>query len=115
MSQGYSHLQEIEDAHGAAEQVRLAYVATTRARDHLFVSMYRSTAPRNRQSKGVTSQIEERLPQLEGLYAEAPVGADDSLNLKPKSPGTVQVENYDPDTWLDERNGSSEIGRFPLR
>ena len=83
-SQAYSRLQDVEDAHGMAEQVRLAYVAMTRARDHLFVSMYRSTTRGNRQSKGVTSQIEERLTQLEGLYAEAPVGADDELKLEPR-------------------------------
>ena len=103
-SLGYSSLQDVEDAHGGAEQVRLAYVATTRARDHLFVSMYRSTAPRNRQSKGVTSQIEECLPQVEELYEEAPIGADDSLALNPDVPDAVEVDGYDPDSWLDARN-----------
>ena len=103
-SQRYSHLQDVEDAHGEAEQVRLAYVAMTRARDHLFVSMYRSAAPRNRQSKGVTSQIEERLPQLAGLYEVAPAGADDGLRLEPKVPETMEMEDYDADTWLDRRN-----------
>ncbi len=104
-SQGYSPLQEIEDAHGEAEQVRLAYVAATRARDHLFISMYRSTTRGNRQSNGVTSQIEEHLPQVEGLYAEASAGADNSPNLKPDVPDAVEVDGYDPDTWLHERNG----------
>ncbi len=103
-SQGYSRLQEIEDAHGEAEQVRLAYVAATRARDHLFVSMYRSTTRGNRQSKGVTSRIEEHLLQLEGLYEEASVGADDNLKLIPDVPNAVEVYDYDPDTWIGERN-----------
>ena len=103
-SQGYPRLQEVEDAHGGAEQVRLAYVATTRARDHLFISMYRSTAPRNRQSKGVTSQVEEHLPQLEGRYEEASAHADDNSKLRPDVPDSIDVDVYDPDAWIDERN-----------
>ena len=104
-STGYSHLQEMEDAHGRAEQVRLAYVAMTRARDHLFVSMYRSTTRGNRQSKGVTSRIEEHLLKLSEDYEEASVGAGDSLKLEPDRPYAVEVDDYDPGTWLDERNG----------
>ena len=76
----------------------------TRARDHLFVSMYRSTTRGNRQSKGVTSQIEERLQQLEGHYAQATIGADDNLQLKPDVPDVAEVDGYDPDAWTDERN-----------
>ena len=112
-SQGYSRLQDVEDAHGEAEQVRLAYVAMTRARDHLFLSTYRSTTRGNRQSKGVTSQIEERLTQLEGLYAEAPVGADDELILKPDVLHAVEVDDYDPDSWLGERNRSIRKRSLP--
>ncbi len=103
-SQGYSGLQKIEDVHGGAEQVRLAYVATTRARDHLFISMYRSNTPGNHQSKGVTSQIEEHLPQLEGLYKEAYAHADDNLTFRPDVPDSIDVDDYYPDAWLDERN-----------
>ena len=112
-SLGYSSLQDVEDAHGEAEQVRLAYVAMTRARDHLFLSTYRSTTRGNRQAKGVTSQIEERLTQLEGLYAEAPVGADDELILKPDVLHAVEVDDYDPDSWLGERNRSIRKRSLP--
>ena len=112
-SQGYPRLQKVEDAHGGAEQIRLAYVAATRARDHLFISMYRSTTPRNHQSKGVTSQIEEHLPQLEGLYEEASAHADDSLKLRPDVPDSIDVDDYDPDTWLDERNRVIRVRSLP--
>ena len=112
-SMGYSRLQETEDAHGEAEQVRLAYVAATRARDHLFVSMYRSTTSRNRQSKGVTSQIEEHLPQIEGLYRDAAVDAFDNLKWESAAPDTVEIEDYDPDTWLDERNSKIRERSLP--
>ena len=112
-SPGYSQLQEIEDAHSEAEQVRLAYVAATRARDHLFISMYRSTSRGNRQSKGVTSQIEACLPKVEGLYVEARAGAADEFKLAPAAPDTVVVEDYDPNTWLDERNGAIRKRSLP--
>ncbi|MCY4652524.1 MAG: PD-(D/E)XK nuclease family protein [Dehalococcoidia bacterium] len=112
-SQGYSRLQELEDAHGEAEQVRLAYVAMTRARDHLFMSMYRSTTSRNRQSNGVTSQIEEHLPEMEGLYADAAVDAFDNLKLVSAVPDAVEIEGYDPEIWLDDRNGDIQARSLP--
>ena len=112
-SQGYSQLHEIEDAHSEAEQIRLAYVAATRARDHLFVSMYRSTSRGNQQSKGVTFQIGERLPKIEGLYAHDVVGAADNLTLESPVPETVEIAGHDPDTWLDERNGAIRERSLP--
>ena len=48
---GFSALEELEKVHRSAESVRLAYVASTRARDHLLVSMYQSTTPGNRQRR----------------------------------------------------------------
>ena len=37
---GYARVEEEEKRHAAAEKIRLAYVAATRARDHLLVSLY---------------------------------------------------------------------------
>ena len=37
---GYARIEEEEKRHAAAEKIRLAYVAATRARDHLLVSLY---------------------------------------------------------------------------
>ncbi len=37
---GYARVEDEEKRHAAAEKIRLAYVAATRARDHLLVSLY---------------------------------------------------------------------------
>ena len=43
---GYDDLKDIEDKMSDAEEVRLMYVATTRARDHLVLSLRRPAGTR---------------------------------------------------------------------
>ena len=40
---GYARVEDEEKRHAAAEKIRLAYVAATRARDHLLVSLYHAS------------------------------------------------------------------------
>ena len=103
---GFSALREGEKEHGEAEQVRLAYVAATRARDHLFVSMYRSS----RQSGGVVPRIEEYLPDMESLVAEVSVGPDAGLRMQAARLDPTESQAYDPAGWQLER-GTSISGR----
>ena len=42
LTSGYSELEKLEEEMAKDEEVRLLYVAATRARDHLILSMYRS-------------------------------------------------------------------------
>ena len=101
---GYSRLSEIEKAHADAELVRLAYVGATRARDHLLVSMYRSTTRGNQQSRGVISKIEEVMPELTDLHSNVAINADDQLKLELPSPTGTDPGDYAPVSWKAHRD-----------
>ena len=101
---GYSRLSEIEKAHADAELVRLAYVGATRARDHLLVSMYRSTTRGNQQSRGVISKIEEVMPELTDLHSNVAINADDQLKLELPSPVSTDPGDYAPVSWKAHRD-----------
>ena len=101
---GYSRLSEIEKAHADAELVRLAYVGATRARDHLLVSMYRSTTRGNQQSRGVISKIEEVMPELTDLHSNVAINADDQLKLELPSPASADPGDYAPVSWEAHRD-----------
>ena len=101
---GYSRLSEIEKAHADAELVRLAYVGATRARDHLLVSMYRSTTRGNQQSRGVISKIEEVMPELTDLHSNVATNADDQLKLELPSPTGTDPGDYVPVSWKAHRD-----------
>lgn len=62
---GYEALEEREKAMEDDEHVRLLYVATTRARDHLVLSMYR---PDSRNSRMDSTKITELLEDHDDLW-----------------------------------------------
>ena len=66
---GYAACAEAELALGAAEDLRLGYVAMTRARDHLVVSLHRS-APTGRGRSSLAELVASRLEDLAGLYED---------------------------------------------
>lgn len=61
---GYQELADFEKARAEEEHVRLIYVAATRARDHLIVSLYRNA----RGSKSAAARIEEFLQGADHLW-----------------------------------------------
>lgn len=61
---GYAELADIEKARAEEEHVRLIYVAATRARDHLVVSLYRNA----RGSKSAAARIEEFMQGADHLW-----------------------------------------------
>ena len=61
---GYEELAEIEKARGEEERVRLIYVAATRARDHLIVSLYRN----KRGSNSAAARIDEYMQGADHLW-----------------------------------------------
>ena len=65
LTAGYEELYEREKALEDQEHVRLLYVATTRARDHLVLSMHR---PGNRNSGLDSTQIAELLEDHDDLW-----------------------------------------------
>ena len=99
-SEGYDEWQPIDEMMDEHERIRLLYVGCTRARDHLVVSLHRTTE--GRLSKGT----------LAATLAAA--GAGDlaqALDLSPTPPRLVglpgPVAALPPrEQWLAERNGA---------
>ena len=95
---GYDSVLEGEEAADAAEDVRLMYVAATRARDHLVLSLWR---------KGEKC----RAAQVLGLCLEDDPGWQevDLSNVTLYAPGAPAAQVEKPDTaeemasWLEER------------
>ena len=97
----YAALTEAETARRVAEEVRLAYVAATRARDHLLVSRH------CRQSRDGTlpnAVIETITEQSETL----PHSVIETIPFAPARPPAATVDSltplaYDADTWREGR------------
>ena len=99
---GYAVLQQQEQAHAAAELVRLAYVAATRARDHLLVSLHRSDTSRSNHSNGTAAQI-DAMPAGALPHQRVP---DDILAVwrrPPPEPAAGGAGDYDLDGWQKDR------------
>ena len=102
----YAALAEIETAHRVAEEVRLAYVAATRARDHLLVSRH------FRQSNAVVKTIMEQSESLP--HREIETIPDPPA--RPPTPGSANDLTplaYDAATWQQERTASIERRKTP--
>ena len=113
---GYEKASEREKAAGEAEEVRLAYVACTRARDHLVVSLFR----REKGSEGSRAAMIESLtgdnPELfqpldwrELLAAATPAPAqpDDG---RPATEGDFHEERA---RWAAQREAAIAASRRP--
>ena len=100
---GYSDLADLEKQHAIAENVRLAYVGATRARDHLLVSLYQRASNAAKTDEIVAAGIEQRraefaeapgLDELPGAYL-----AGDAANI----PLPAAAAEYAPEIWQDTR------------
>ena len=110
---GYSTLEEQEKVHDAAELVRLAYVGSTRARDHLIVSTYQSTARGNRQSNGLVAKIHSLCENAPLPHALASTSVDSEIGWRGSVVGTPAPTEYDPGSWQSERADSIQRRSFP--
>ena len=99
---GYAVLQEQEQAHAAAEQVRLAYVAATRARDHLLVSLYRSDTSRSNHSNGIAAQI-DAMPAGALPHQRVPDDILAAWRRPLPEPAAGGAGDYDLDGWQKAR------------
>ncbi len=110
---GYADLLEWEKYHAAAEQVRLAYVGATRARDHLLVSMYQSTARGNQHGSGIVAQIAE----LDGItalpHSALQAGVDGGTRYQSPVDQAKSLAEYSPDDWQQAREESIRHRGFP--
>ena len=112
-SPGYAALVEWEKIHAETELVRLAYVGATRARDHLVVSMYQSTARGNRHGAGIVAQIAGLGEDASLPHTRASAGVDGGLRLQPSVVGTAALPDYAPDIWQQKRTASVRHRSFP--
>ena len=110
---GYSTLAEQEKAHNAAELVRLAYVGSTRARDHLIVSTYQSTASGNRQRNGIVAKIHGLCEDSPLPHAVSSANVDSENGWSGPVTGAPARTEYDPGSWQSERDDSIQRRSFP--
>ena len=89
---GYEELLQLDNLLSDAEQVRLMYVATTRARDHLVLSMRRP----QRGGKTVADVIAEYMDEDTALWKP--------LELKQLAGGPLPGENEAPFPEVDHSN-----------
>ena len=100
---GYDALSTLEKELAEQEFVRLMYVAATRARDHLVVSMFRTESD----AKSAAALIAEMMEGHDHLWDPAPYGAISAptrqaspSSLKPLTEPSMEAR----ESWLDERD-----------
>lgn len=96
-TEGVDDAIEHDKAESEFEDVRLLYVAATRARDHLFVSMHRS----NKSKNALSAKIEEHLQGSESLWQkwQKPLNLPEPKTSQSEPPETIEQYN----AWLAER------------
>ena len=100
---GYEELAEEDKRRDEEEFVRLMYVAATRARDHLIVSLYRNSRGRN----SAAARIEEFMEGADHLWERFdPPDVDDRVSHE--LPGETATPDVDTATmrqqWMEERS-----------
>ena len=97
MTKGYANLAELDKKREEEEDVRLMYVAATRARDHLIVSLYRNSRGKN--SPG--ARIEEFMEGADHLWEpfDPPAVVE---RPSPTSPAAMEL----PTRTLPQRDSS---------
>ena len=102
---GYTELAELDKKREEEEDVRLMYVAATRARDHLIVSLYRNSRGKN----SPAARIEEFMEGADHLWEPFdPPTVDDRPS--PDPPSAIGTSDADTpaarDLWMEERNAA---------
>ena len=100
----YETVREKDRAADAAEEVRLMYVAATRARDHLILSLYRNDSPAGK--KSLAAAFSQQCSETPGLWREiaaeellgtyAPPSKQSESKIQPKTP-------QDRQEWIERR------------
>ena len=112
---GYETLATRESELGDDEQVRLLYVAATRARDHLVISLHRSAKGRNRNTDA--DKIAEILDDADHLWEPAPQVGGTAPQRKDASPNGATLEGHslvDREEWLNRRAGTIRLQGRPV-
>ena len=101
-TEGYEQLEELENGMSGDEAVRLLYVAATRARDHLAVSLYRTQRGQNRPG----DKIEAFLAEDDHLWEATPEDLPQPTPSAQQPEALSQEPDYSPqarEEWLARR------------
>ena len=112
---GFEELAEIDNRMSAAEYIRLMYVATTRARDHLVLSMRRPAKGARTSAAVIAEYLENHgdlweaveLSEMAMLAETQPAGGDDPRVLDESLHSTEHL-----DQWVEDRKRAlAELSR----
>ena len=112
---GYETLATRERELGDDEQVRLLYVAATRARDHLVISLHRSAKDRNRNTDA--DRIAEILEGADNFWEPAPLVGGTAPQRKDASANGATLEGHslvDREEWLNRRTETIQQQSRPV-
>ena len=107
---GYETIADKKKQIGEAEAVRLMYVAATRARDHLFVSLYRKDGDKST----LAAKLAEYADSASGLQEQyAPRGG----SVTPRGQAVVEPwgTRADMETWSSDILAAVAASGFPSR
>ena len=108
----YQALADTENGHRVAEEVRLAYVAATRARDHLLVSLHCQQSQKGELPDAVVKAIVEQTETLPHAVINPIPDAPD----RPPDAGSnnrLTPLTYDAEMWQQERAASIATRSLP--
>ena len=100
---GYAEFAELDKVREEEEDVRLMYVAATRARDHLILSLYRNSRGKN----SAAAQIEKFMDGADHLWErfDPPAPEDGSLAALPIETATPEDDTpASRQQWMEERD-----------
>lgn len=113
---GYDALDADEKRHSEAEAVRLAYVAATRARDYLYVSLHHRVSVKDGADPEPNDKvIAGRIQGMDGLpHSEVDLGALPMRVPAADSAGAARADDYDIDAWRERRDAAIDKSAAPL-
>ena len=106
---GYEELSKAEDSSAEAETARLYYVAATRAKDHLFVSVFRSDSAHDKGAIAaklydLSVQAKASQPALYEIWSQS--GAK-----PPDAPSAGDAPAYEPQVWQADHDRTVRLGK----
>ena len=114
---GFKDLSELDNRMSAEEHIRLMYVATTRARDHLVLSMRRPAKGQKTTAAVIAEYLENRddlweaveLNELAALSETQPItGEDQRQEIDESLHSTEHL-----DQWVEDRKRTIDVSRRP--
>jgi len=125
---GYAEAAAYEKELDAMEQVRLLYVAMTRARDHLVLCLHHGSTKNGLSERSHGASLGELGEQFPGLWRAMPMpkggavdgtdhGGDSSLDRRSSAgnDGQTSVEEWEADTARWEAERSARLARLRRR